>query len=219
MAFKTKLSPCAVCICFHVLFSNSLFLCILFISINAKEMCRPAETLGLKWKPGIKTRKHTHARAGNKREKRGKGESALSHLWICHFATTVSITFDKARNKMCVGMIVFMCTGYAWLWVCTCSVCALTYSDQISIIVCSRCYRVWDHACFLLPGFPPVHPPPSHDLLLWSKLIKDDAIMASHIHISSTNATQNLTFAYILSPNRTILCNYISLHSYIKIAT
>lgn len=78
MAFKTKLSPCAVCICFHVSFSNSLFLCILFISINAKEMCRPAEALGLKWKAGIKT--HKHARAGNERGKRGEGESALSHL-------------------------------------------------------------------------------------------------------------------------------------------
>lgn len=45
------------------------FLCILFISINAKEMCRPAETLGLKWKAGIKTQ-HTHIHVQGMRERK-----------------------------------------------------------------------------------------------------------------------------------------------------
>lgn len=204
MAFKTKLSSCAVCICFHVLCSNSLFLCIFIIHFHK---CKGnVQTCYNTWTEveGGNENIQTHTRAGNEREKRGEGESALLHLWICHFATTVSVTFVKARNMMCVSMCVFMCIGFAWLWVCTCSVCVLTYSDQISIIVCSRCYRVWDPACFLFPGFPPVRPPPSHDLLLWSKLIKDNAIMASYIHIPSTNAIQHLTFAYIFSQNRRI---------------
>lgn len=145
-----------------------------FHTVSAKDkMCKSAEPLGLKWKTGIKT--HTHTRTRNERERRNEGESALSHLWICHFATTVSVTFAKARNKVCVGMCVFMCIGRAWLWVCTCSVCALTYSDQISIIVCSRCYRVWDHACFLFPGFSLVCSPPSQDLcstLNWLKMTR-----------------------------------------------
>lgn len=156
--------------------SNFLFLCMLLIFVNAKEkMCRPATWIEVEDR-NKNTHAHMHACTGNERKRRDKGEGALLHLWICHFAITVSVTFAKVRNKMCVWACVFMCIGCAWLWVCTvCAVCALTYSDQISIIVCSRCYRVWDHACFLLPSFPPVRPPLSHGLcssLNWLKMTR-----------------------------------------------
>ena len=143
MAFKTKPGPCTVCICFYVLSSNSLFLYVLLISISAKDM----KCVDLRKRAYWSGRQeHTNTSVAGMRERREEGESALSHLWICHFATTVNVTFAQASNKMHVGMCVFMCIRCAWLWVCTFSVCALTYSDQISIIVCRRCYRVWDHA-------------------------------------------------------------------------
>lgn len=171
-------SPSTVCIRFYVLCSNPpLCLCAYYPFPYSK--CK-RQNVQICWTTRIEVEDrnkntHTYTYKERERERRNEGESALSHLWICHFATTVSVTFAKARNKVCVGMCVFMCIGRAWLWVCTCSVCALTYSDQISIIVCSRCYRVWDHACFLFPGFSLVCSPPSQDLcstLNWLKMTR-----------------------------------------------
>lgn len=81
--------------------------------ISAKDkMCRPATWIEVEDRnknTHAYTHAHTHARTGNERKRRGEGESALLPLWICRFATTVSVTFAKVRNKTCVCACVCLC--------------------------------------------------------------------------------------------------------------
>lgn len=118
------------------------------------------------------TNTHTQPHIQRMTERRDEGESPLSHLWICHFATTVSVTFAKARNKMCVGMCVFMC-----IWMCS----------AVSVHMFSVCFDLlWSDQYYCLQSllrgvrpcsfpFPPVYPPPSHDpcsSLNWLKMTR-----------------------------------------------
>lgn len=108
-------------------------------------------------------REHT----SRERQREEVGERVL--FWICHFATTVSVTFAEARNKMSMCMCAFTCFA-------------------VSVYISSvRPDLLWldQYYCLqsLLQGVRPCLGFPQHALpntwsLFSSKLIKDDVIMA-----------------------------------------
>lgn len=122
-------------------------------SISAKYRCRPANTWINVKDRNENTHKYMHVQGIREREDRR--ESALSHLWICHIATTVSVTFAKARNKMCVGMCVIICIGCLAVSVHMFRVCPdLLWSDQY---YCLQLLLQGVRPCLFPP--PPPFPP------------------------------------------------------------
>lgn len=123
--------------------------------------------------------KHTHTCTFREweREEIG-GKSALSHFWICHFATTVNVTFANGKPGIRCrwGWCVYVC------WMCvTVSVHMLSVRPDLLWLDQYYCLQS------VLQGVRPCLVFPQHALpITWSlfssKLIKDDVITALHSH-------------------------------------